>query len=134
MKLVTWVGRNGTRHEQNLELQLKIQDAAELAQQNKELLAAAGGRCLTEAQQSHLARAPGAESLRQLGVRELVLDRARKKSVAVEFGRSRTRADGVDKFHTPAWVPLYLLGLCICSQLWQSMGLLACVQNAQQTH
>ena len=46
MKLETWAGPNGTRREQNLELQLKIQDAAELAQQNKEQSGLR--RCLTK--------------------------------------------------------------------------------------
>ena len=60
MKLETWAGPNGTRHEQNLELQLEIQDAAELAQQNKELLTAEWAAQVSdkEAQQSNHARAP----------------------------------------------------------------------------
>jgi hypothetical protein len=60
MKLETWAGPNGTRHEQNLELQLKIQDAAELAQQNKKLLTAEWAAQVSdkEAQQSNHARAP----------------------------------------------------------------------------
>ena len=60
MKLETWAGPNGTRHEQNLELQLKIQDAAELAQQNKKLLTAERAAQVSdeEAQQIHLGRAP----------------------------------------------------------------------------
>jgi hypothetical protein len=60
MKLETWAAR--TRREQNLELQLKIQDAAELAQQNKELLTAEWAAQVSdkEAQQSHIARAPSA--------------------------------------------------------------------------
>ena len=60
MKLETWAGSNGTRHEQNLELQLKIQDAAELAQQNKKLLTAEWAAQVfdKEAQQSNHARAP----------------------------------------------------------------------------
>ena len=85
MKLETWAAR--TRREQNLELQLKIQDAAELAQQNKELLTAEWAQVSDkEAQQSNHARAltRGRVTEATWRPRARSLDRASEFTVAVD--------------------------------------------------
>ena len=115
--LGTWAGPNRPYHKLNLELELRLknQSATELAQQNKELLTAEWAAQVSDRKHSRVTMRVHplvAESVTRIG--ELVLDRTRKMSVAVNIVKSRSLVIGA---HVAAEVKAAAFQLALANRM-----------------